>query len=89
MKHIIKRKGHSEEYDSRKLYASIYTSALAQREPVRRAEALSEEVCARAEHWLQNKHEITSNDLRMKAAEFLHDLDKDVGHKYLYHRVVW
>jgi transcriptional regulator NrdR family protein len=89
MKHIVKRAGHSEPYDIRKLYASIYAACLSVREHPPTAELIAEEVGAGVSNWLEHKHEVTSNDIRRVAAKHLHAINPDAAYMYLHHRVVW
>lgn len=86
MKHIVKRAGHSENYDERKLYASIYAACLSVREHPGSAELIAQEVVHQFENWLENKHEVSSNDIRRKAGQYLKALNSDAGHMYLLHR---
>lgn len=86
MSHIVKRKGHSEPYDERKLYASIYAACLSVREPTGAAELISQEVVREVGAWLANKQEVTSNDIRRIAAEHLKAVNPDAGHMYFHHR---
>lgn len=89
MKHIVKRAGHSELYDARKLYASMYASALAVREPMGSAELVAGEVVKQVEAWLESKGEVTSNDIRAQAAKHLHVINPDAAYQYKHHRVIW
>lgn len=89
MKHIVKRAGHVELYDARKLYASIYASALAVSEPVGSAELIAQEVVKLVEEWLNPKHEVTSNDIRREASKHLNVINADAGFQYTNHRVIW
>lgn len=89
MQHIVKRSGHPEPYDARKLYASVYSAALATREPVGSAELLAAEVVKHVEIWLAPKHEVTSNDIRRVAGSHLKQIHDGVAFQYLHHRVVW
>lgn len=89
MKHIVKRGGHTEPYDSRKLFASIYTACLSVREYPPTAELIAQEVVKEFEKWLEHKHEVTSNDIRRVAAKHLQVINPDAGHMYLHHRVIW
>lgn len=89
MNHIVKRAGHSEPYDIRKLYASIYAACLSVREHPGSAELIAEAVTKDFEKWLANKHEVTSNDIRSQAAKHLSSINPDAGHIYLHHRVIW
>lgn len=89
MKHIVKRGQHTEAYEPKKLYASIYASCLAVREHPGSAELIAEQVVKRVEEWLEKKHEVTSNDIRKQAHEHLQVINPDAGHIYLHHRVIW
>mgnify|MGYP000144331377 CR=1 FL=1 len=89
MQHIVKRGGHSEPYDVRKLYASVYAACLSVREHPGSAELIAEAVCKSVEKWLAQKHEVTSNDIRINAAKHLKTINPDAGHIYLNHRVIW
>jgi transcriptional regulator NrdR family protein len=89
VKHIVKRAGHTELYDNRKLYASIYAAALAVREPAGSAELIAKEVVDRVEEWLGSKHEVTSNDIRVQAAKHLKAINEHAAFQYKHHRIVW
>lgn len=89
MQHIVKRAGHSEPYDERKLYASIYAACLSVREHPGSSELIAQKVVEEFGQWVKNKHEITSNDIRSQAAQHLKVINPDAGHIYLHHRVIW
>jgi len=88
--HIVKRHGHREEFDEKKLYASIYTSCLVARTGTRRAEITANQVLVELSGWLKNKETlITSNDIRRQASKLLNQHNPDAAYTYLHHRVVW
>lgn len=87
MQHIVKRRGNREPYDARKLYASIYRSALAVREPVATAEIIADETVKYVETWLASKHEVTSSDVRRVAYKHLLTIHYDVAQQYSYDRL--
>jgi transcriptional regulator NrdR family protein len=89
MKHIVKRAGHTELYDEKKLYASIFSACLVMRESMESAELIAEKVCAHTNEWIEKKHEVTSNDIRHTAAKFLEPYNSDAAFMYKHHRVVW
>ena len=89
MKHIIKRAGHVEAYDDKKLYASIFAACLVVREPVGTAELLAEKVTNEVEEWLKKKSEVLSNDIRRIAAKHLYTHNPDAAYAYLHHRIIW
>ncbi len=86
MKHIVKRKGHSELYDIRKLYASIYAVCLSVRAPVGEAELVAEQVTEHVGKWLELKHEVTAHDIRTQATKHLAAYNPDASYLYGLHR---
>lgn len=88
IKHIVKRAGHSESYDQRKLYASIYSACLAVREHVGSAELIADKVCQDFEAWLGNKAEVTSNDIHRVATKDLTAYNDDAAWIYKHHKNV-
>lgn len=82
---IVKRAGHTESYDQRKLYASIFSACLAVRESSPTAEIIAEKVVAEVEKWLETKHEITSHDLKLHAQSCLLVFNPDASYIYEHH----
>lgn len=89
MKHIVKRAGHNENYDDRKLYASVFSACQSVREPMGSAELIADRVSKDMAVWIEKKHEVTSNDIRLKAAKHLSVYHPDAAYMYLHHRVIW
>lgn len=88
MKHIVKRKGHSEPYDERKVYASVYASCLSVRVPQGEAELVAEKVSAEVAKWIADKPEVTSGDIYRTASIYLNALNTDAGWIYKHHRII-
>ena len=87
--HIVKRTpGHNEAYDERKLYASVYASCLSVRTPVGEAELTAERICKDIDPWLDGKAEITSADIRRKAAVHLAVYNPHAAYIYKHHRLI-
>jgi transcriptional regulator NrdR family protein len=89
MKHIVKRKGHTEPYDERKVYASVFAACQSVREPSGSSELVADKVVKDVNEWIEKKHEVTSNDIRRQASKHLSVYNLDAGHMLLHHRVVW
>ena len=89
MKHVVKRAGHIESFDNRKVYASIYASCLAVHEPSEVAELVAQKTTREVEAWLATKNEVTSNDIRRQAGKFLGKTSPHAGYLYLHHRIMW
>lgn len=85
-KHVVKRKGHTEPYDSRKLYASIYAACLSVRSTEGEAELVAAKVVSDLEIWLGKKHEVTAPDIRRIAGKHLGAYNDNAGYMYRNHR---
>lgn len=86
--HVVKRRaGHTEPYNERKLYASIYASCLAVRTPVGEAELTAARVCKDVLPWILSKLEVTSLDIRSKATTYLKLHNPDAAYMYAHHRL--
>ncbi len=82
---IVKRAQHTESYQADKLHTSIRAACLSVREFTGSAELTAEHVVKHVETWLAEKYEVTSEDLRRKAAEALHQYNPAAAYVYLTH----
>lgn len=89
MQHIVKRAGHTEPYDQKKVYAAVFAACLSVREPAGSAELVAEKVMHSVTSWIAKKHEVTANDIRRQAAKHLTAYNQDAAHMLLHHRVIW
>lgn len=87
--HIVKRQGHTEPYDEKKVYASVFAACLSVREPVGSSELVADKVMNDVNSWIARKHEVTANDIRRQASKHLNAYNQDAGHMLLHHRIVW
>ena len=85
---IVKRAGHAEDFDERKVYASVFASLIAVRVSPQEAELVSEKVTSHVKAWLATKLEVTSRDILHQAAKALHQLNDDAAFLYEHHRNV-
>ncbi|OGE38028.1 hypothetical protein A3B45_04310 [Candidatus Daviesbacteria bacterium RIFCSPLOWO2_01_FULL_39_12] len=88
MTHIVKRKGHKQEFDERKLYASVYAACLSAHVDKEEVEATANLVCREIKKWMSDREEITSDEIFRQAAEELMALNKDAAFMYTTHRDV-
>ena len=81
---VVKADGQrdSERFMREKLHASIVATCLGVRTPIGQAEAIASAVCDNVISWLDNKHEITSQDIRIIAAKHLHSHHPDAAYMY-------
>ena len=86
MTQIIKRRGHKQKFDERKLYASIYAGCLSANIEKEEAAATSNLVVRELNRWLDEKKEITSNQIFSKVGEELGHLNKEASFMYTTHR---
>jgi hypothetical protein len=87
--HIVKRSpNYTEPYDERKLYASVYAACLCVRTPAGEAELTAERVCLEVAPWVASKAEVTSKDIRHKAAIALKIYNPDAAYMYERHRIL-
>lgn len=86
MKHIVKRKGHKEPFDSKKLYASIFAACMSLRMTDQEAELISENVTYKVEQLIKDKKEIASSEIHRHAAGFLNRYNPEAAFMYKHHR---
>lgn len=87
---IVKQNGKrdSEDFSRNKLHASVRAACLSVRSPEGEAEAIADKVCTTVIAWLQRRPEVTSQDLRRKAAETLAVFHKEAAYLYQNHRMI-
>lgn len=83
---IVKRKGHLEEFDERKIYSSCYAAALSAGIPHRAAEKLCGDVCSDLKKWLDDKYLVTSDQIFRKTTALMKKHDKKASFMYETHR---
>ena len=82
------RRRSSQPYDPEKLAASIYATCLSLHTPARQAELTAKMVSDNVSLWLQDKAEVTSEDLRQRAASALNALHPEAAYLYRHHNVI-
>lgn len=85
MKHIVKRKGHKEQFDDKKLYASIYAACMSLRMEDEEAETISQMVCDEVKSAIKNLEEVSSEKLQNEAAKSLGKYHPDAAYLYKTH----
>lgn len=86
MTHIVKRRGHKQKFNEKKLYASIYAACLSSHVHSEEAAATANLVVREVKKWLDGKKEITSDQIFSKAGEELGHLNKEASFMYKTHR---
>ena len=87
---VVKRGGkrESETFSRGKLHASVRAACLSVRSPEGEAEMTAGNVCDAVILWLDTKPEVTSGDLRRKAAEVLEKHHPEASYLYRHHRLI-
>ena len=86
MKHIVKRAGHREAFDGKKVYASVYAACLAVRCQTTDAELIASEVMKDIEKWVLDKHQVSSHEIAHATAKALRLYNSDAAYLYQHHR---
>lgn len=86
MEHIVKRKGHKERYDERKVYASIFAACMSLRMSDEEAETISHIVSEGVSKEFGNVHEISAHAIHKFVSDSLKKHNKDVAYMYETHR---
>lgn len=84
--HIVKRKGHKQDFDERKLYASVYAACLSAHDHPEGGEATANLVCREIKNWMKDKESVTSDQIFEEAVRELKYLNKDAALMYQTHR---
>ncbi len=78
----------TEKFDPVKLHRSVLASCLAVRAYEGEAHMVAEQVCKSVLNWLATKTEVTSSDIRRKAAEYLHIYHPEAAYLYEHQRIM-
>ena len=85
--HIVKRKGHKEKFDERKIYASCYEASLGCcNYDKKKVEKICEKVTKSIKLWIKNKNIVNSNQIFKQVIKELKKLSKEAAFMYETHR---
>lgn len=84
--HLVKRKGHKQEFDERKTYASVYAACLACHLSSEEAETIANLLTREIKKWISKKDLVNSDELFKQISEELMILNKEVAFIYTTHR---
>ncbi len=86
MTHIVKRRGHKEIFDERKVYASVFAACLSAHIDKEKAEVTANLVTKEIKKWIEDKEDVTSDAIFRTTAEQLKHLNEDASFMYTTHR---
>jgi len=82
----VKRRGHTEEFDERKVYASCYAACLSSHVPHVEAEKISEKVSRDIKTWARKKKLVNSTEIFNKVIAMMKKHNRDAAFMYETHR---
>ncbi len=82
---IIKRQGHKEHYDERKVYKSVYAACFVVSNDKDYCTDLSLRIAAKVTKWIHRNHEVTNEQVTMFVAKLLKQEDPDIAFLYEHH----
>lgn len=86
---IVKRKGHEERFDERKLYASIFAACMTIRMTDEEAETISTMVTDDIKKIISTKKEVTAHMLHSEAAKSLKKYHPEAAYMYDTHKDIF
>ncbi len=84
--HIVKRQGHKEKYDSRKIYGSAFYACRSTHMGKKDCEKIAAKVQTEMNKWLTGKKLVTSDQIFKEVAKRLKKHHKDAAFMYETHR---
>ena len=84
--HIIKKKGHTEHFEIKKVELSIYKAGLNAALTKEEATRLTKKMVKSLKQWIKNKKNITSNQLSMTITKLLKKEDDNAAFMYETHK---
>ena len=82
---IVKRKGHTEEFDERKVYGSVYAACASAHYEEGKCELVADMVSKKIRNHVKNKKKINSEEIRKKVEEELRKKDEELAFFYEQH----
>lgn len=86
MTHIVKRRGHREPFDGKKVYAATYAACRNAHLSEMLSENIAETVQKRLEEWINEKTEVASDEIFRETIAVLKELHPDAAFLFETHR---
>jgi len=83
--HIVKRRGHTEKYDEKKVYASCYYACMSAHINEEDAEKIAKDCMKKLNRWMRTKKEITAHQIYKVTSTTLRKHDKNAAFMYETH----
>lgn len=82
---IVKRHGHMEEFDEKKIYGSVYAATLNAHHSEHKAEELAEKISKKLKKKFSKKDHIDSENIRDEIIKELENDDHEIAYLYRHH----
>jgi transcriptional regulator NrdR family protein len=83
---VVKRRGHKETFDEKKVYASIYAACMDCSLGVKKCEGISEHITSELKNHLRSKREVNSTEIFGFVMERLARFNEPSAFMYETHR---
>lgn len=88
-KHIVKKAGHNEPYDSQKIFYSIYAACLNASLEDKAAQKTGKQVAKEMNKWIKGRKEVSTGDIFKQVTRLLVKEDKNAAFMYATHRDIF
>ncbi len=82
---VIKRKGHKEKFDERKLYASVYAACASAHLEESSCEKVAEKITRIIRKQIKNRKEVQTSEIHKRTEKELRKIDKELAFFYDQH----
>ncbi len=89
MTNIVKRKGHIEEFDERKIYASVFAACMVLRMTDEESEVTADMVTHEVLDTLKNEKEVQAHRIHVEVVKILKKYNPDVAYMYDTHKDIY
>ena len=84
--HVVKRKGHTEKFDARKIHRSCYRACVGSHLARKEAREICRKVTKAAKQWVKKKPMVTTKQIHVFVAKELRKHNKEAAFMYETHR---
>ena len=82
---VVKRRGHKEIFDEKKVYGLVYAACASAHYNEKQCEQIAEELTQKTKKFVKNRKEIQSIEIRKKIESELKKKDEDLAFFYEQH----
>jgi transcriptional regulator NrdR family protein len=85
-RHVVKRHGHAEAFDERKIYASVYEACHAAQLSTSQAEKIAASASSNMKKWIEKKTQVNAHEIHQEVVRALKKHHEDAAYLYEHHR---